>query len=199
VGTKSLTEHILVSLEGNVADEESVRLWVLRVTERLSTLIGTLLWCGVVTGSREVNVGLTTVNESTLLGLESGSGISRVGKLDVTEPLRASRVSVADNASTSDLTELFKLAEEPLIIDIPAQVTDKQVVGSSILSTGRGLGLSLLGWGNLCIICLALLGWGSLLLLRRVFRGVRVRVILSSLGCFGVLGVVRVGCLLSNS
>mgnify|MGYP001596329099 FL=1 len=170
---ESLAEHVLVGLEGDVADEKGVGLWVLGITVGLGASVGAVLWCGVVTGSREVNVGLATVDESTLLGLEGSGGIGGVGELNVTETLGATRLAVGDDASASDLTELLKLAVQPLVINVPAQVTNEQVLGSGILD----LSLGLLGGGLLLfVIGLALLGWGGLLgaLLFRVVRVIRV-------------------------
>jgi hypothetical protein len=174
VDTESLAEHVLVGLERDVTDEKGVGLWVLGVTVGLGAGVGAVLWCGVVTGSGEVNVGLATIDESTLLGLEGSGGIGRVGELNVTETLGAARLAVGDDASASDLSELLKLAVQPLVINVPAQVTNEQVLGSGILD----LSLGLLGGGLLLlIISLALLGWGGLL---------------GALLLLGVVGVVRV-------
>lgn len=173
VSTESLTKSVLVSLEGDVANEQSIRLWILGITELLSTLVGLLTWCGVVTGGGEVNIGLATINKSSLLSLESRCGISRVGELDVAETLGATRLSVADDTGTSDLSELLEFAVKPLIVNIPAQITNEQVLGTGI-SDLRGLFLGLLrgSWGLL--LSLALLGWSL------------------SLGCIGVIRVLLV-------
>jgi hypothetical protein len=174
VGTESLAEHVLVGLERDVADEKGVGLWVLGITVGLGAGVGAVLWCGVVTGSGEVNIGLATIDESTLLGLEGSGGIGGVGELNVTETLGAARLTVGDDTSAGDLTELFELAVQPLVVNVPAQVTNEQVLGSGILD----LSLGLLGGGLLLLIIgLALLGWGGLLgalLLLRVVRVIRV-------------------------
>jgi hypothetical protein len=186
VGTEGLTKSVLVNLEGDVTDEEGVGLWVLGVTVLLGTLGGTLTWSGVVTRSGEVNVGLTTVDESTLLGLESLGGVGGVGELNVTETLGAASGLVADDTSTGDLTELLKLAVQPLVINVPAQVTNEQVLGTSVLASSWSLGLGLLGSWLLIIISLTLLRWSLLTGLR---VGVRVgvgRVLLRLLSSIGV-------------
>ena len=74
--TESLTNNVLIGIEGKVTEEEGVGRWVLGITELSSAVVSTLSWCGGITGSGEVNVGLTTINESTLLGSKSGSSIT---------------------------------------------------------------------------------------------------------------------------
>jgi hypothetical protein len=169
---ESLAEDVLVGLEGDVTDEKGVGLWVLGVTELGSTLGGALPWRSVVTWSREVDVGLAAIDQSTLLGGKSLGGIGSVGKLDVTETLGAARLTVRDDAGASDLTELLELAVQPLVIDVPGQVADEEVLWAIL---GSGLSLGLLGGGLLLVIGLALLAW--LLLLGRLLLGIgRVRV-----------------------
>lgn len=198
VGTESLAEHILIGLERNVADEKGVGFGVLGVTVGLGAGIGTLLWRGVVTWCREVDIGLTTINQCTLLGLESGSGVGRVGKLDVSEALGAARLAVRDDTSASDLTKLLKLAVQPLVINVPAKVANEQVLGASVLSSS----LVLLDRDLLLVISLTLLGRSSLLGALLFLRLIRViGVGRSSLGLL-LLGLalrrvgIRIGLLL---
>lgn len=176
MGTESLAEHILVGLEGNVADEEGVGLWVLLVTVGLGAGVGTLSWSSVVAWGGEVDVGLTTIDQSTLLGSKCLRGIGRVGEFNVTEALGAAGLAVRDDAGTGDLTELLKLAVQPLVINVPGKVTDEEVLGTSI---GGSLSLDLLDGGLLLLVIgLALLGWSGLLsagLLRIGAVGIRVR------------------------
>lgn len=160
VSTESLADDILVGLERDVTNEESVGLWVLLVTVGLGASVGAVLWCSVVAWGREVNVGLTSIDKSTLLGGQSLSGIGGVGELNVTETLGAAGVAVRDDTGAGDLTELLELAVQPLVINVPAQVTNEKVLGASVLNS---VGLDLLGGGLLLIISLALLGWSSLL------------------------------------
>jgi hypothetical protein len=111
-----------------------------------------------------------------LLGLR---GISSVGELDVTETLSTASLTVSDDTAANDLTEALELAAEPVLIDVPAHVTNEEVLDT--LLSGGLFSLGLLDSGGSCLLSLALLG-GSLLALgsRRVV-GV------------GVRGVVRVG------
>jgi len=166
MGTEGLTNSILVSIEGKVAKEEGIRRRVLIVAILLSTALSTLPWCGIVTWSRKVNIGLTTINERTLLGLESCGGIGRVGKLNVSETLGTTSGLVADDTSARDLSEFLELTVQPLVVNVPAQVTHKQILGTSILTT---LSLRLLcGSDGLLVVSLALLGWVFGLALRGV-------------------------------
>lgn len=163
--TESLTNGVLVSIERKVTEEESVGRRVLGISKGSSTVVGALFWCSVVAGGREVNVGLTTVNESTLLGLQGSGGVSRVLELDVSETLGASTLSVGDDTGASDGTKLLEFLEQPLVVNVPAQVTNEQVLGSSVLSSSWGSSLGLLcGWLAV-LFGLALLGWCGLSLL----------------------------------
>jgi hypothetical protein len=152
-----LANNIFGGLKREIANEEGISRGVLGVTILLSSALCAVLWCGLVTRSGEVDIGLTTINERTLLGSESGSSRCRAGELDVSETLGAARVSVGQDIGTCDLTELLELSHKPLIVDVPAEVTDKQVLGSSVFDFCLGLGL-LCGLNGL-ILGLALLVW----------------------------------------
>merc|ERR1712098_1006388 len=78
--TESLTDSVLISIEGQVAQEESVGGRVLGVAICLSTALSAVSWWCIRTRSGEVNIGLATINHATLLGLKSGSGRSRAGE-----------------------------------------------------------------------------------------------------------------------
>lgn len=85
---EEVTEGILGSAEGQVANEQSVTLGAGLITEvagtSLSTVTATLLVLGL-TSSSVVQVDGTAVNLGALLGLEGLGGISGVGVLDVAE------------------------------------------------------------------------------------------------------------------
>ena len=161
VSTECLANSVLISLEGQVAQEEGVGRRVGAVTVLSGTTLSLVLGGGVVTRSGEVNICLTTIDQCTLLGLQSSGGISRVGKLNVTETLGSATLTVRDDTSSSDLTEALELLQQPLVINVPAQVADEQVLCAIILNS-VDLGL-LCDWLGL-ILGLALLGWGSFLL-----------------------------------
>jgi hypothetical protein len=141
MGAKCLANHVLVSLEGKVANKESIRRWVLGVTELLRTVVGTVLWCGVVTGSSKVDVGDTAIDLTVLLGGKSFSCISSVGELNISETLGAAGLPVSHDTSAGKLTELLELAVQPLVINVPAQVTDKQVLDTFARAVSFDLGL----------------------------------------------------------
>ena len=89
-------------------------------------------------------------------------------------PLGAASLTVSDDPAANDLTEALELAAKPVLVDVPAQVADEQVLDALLLATLLSLGLLDDGLGNL--LSLALLG-GSLCLV--------------ALGVVG--GIVRVG------
>jgi hypothetical protein len=69
-------------------------------------------------------------------------------------PFSTTSLTVGDDAAASDLTEVLELALKPILINVPAEVTDEQILDSlaSILSLvllhgwlGLGLSLALLG------------------------------------------------------
>ena len=102
-----------------------------------------------------------------------------IRKLDKAEALGAAGLTVADDTAAGDVSEVLELTAEPVLIDVPAHVTNEEVLDT--LLSGGLFSLGLLDSGGSCLLSLALLG-GSLLALgsRRVV-GV------------GVRGVVRVG------
>jgi hypothetical protein len=99
VFTESLADHVLVGTEREVTKEQSVGRSVLGVAVLRSTVVGTVLWCGVIARSREVDIGLTTVDLNSLLGLKSGCGALRVVKLNISESLGSASCLVGNNTS----------------------------------------------------------------------------------------------------
>lgn len=90
-------------------------------------------------------------------------------------PARAAALTIGHNTAASKLTELGELTLEPILINVPRQVTNEQVGGSTL----RGLlGLGLLSRGSRLLISLALLGslGGILAILGLRLRAVRVRI-----------------------
>lgn len=73
-------------------------------------------------------------------------------------PTGASRLTVGDNTAAGELTEGLELAAEPVLVNVPGQVTNEQVGGSTL---GGGLGLGLLGGSDGLLLSLALLGGDS--------------------------------------
>lgn len=70
-------------------------------------------------------------------------------------PTGATGLTVSDDAAASELTELGELALEPLLVNVPGQVTDEQVGGGTL---GDILSLGLLSRSDGLLLGLALLG-----------------------------------------
>lgn len=132
----------------------------------LSTAVGLVFWTIVGSWGREVDIGLATINVLILLGSKGSSSGGRAGELNVSESLGASTLTIGDDVCTGDLSELLELTVQPLVIDVPAQVTNEQVLASIVID---GLGLGLLGGCDGLVFGLALLGW-SFSLSGRVIR-----------------------------
>jgi hypothetical protein len=181
--SEDLLDALVAALEGDVAEEEGVagRATLVAVLVATGTGVGLLL-----AGSAEVDVQLATV-ELELVHLLLGLGsIGSVGELNVTEtikvsegsrimrsgdiPLGAAGLTVSDDTAANDLTEALELATEPVFIDVPAHVTNEEVLDA--LFSGGLLGLGLLNDGLGNFLSLALLG-GSLFF---VAVGIGVRV-----------------------
>lgn len=171
MGTEGLTNHVLISTERKVTKEQGIRRRVGGVAELSSTVVGTLLWGIVVTRGGEVDIGLTSIDQCALLGLESSGAVGGVVEIDISEALGATSCLVRDDTSARDLSELLELTVQPLIINVPAQVTDKQVGGSGLSDS---LDLRLLCGGSGVFLSLALLGWCFFLIFARVLRIVGV-------------------------
>ena len=137
--SESFANHILVGSERKVTEEERIRWRILGVAEFLSTFVGAFLRGVVVARSGEVNVGLTTVNHGAFLGLESSGAVGGFVEVNISKALGATALLVCDDTSARNLSKFLELTVEPLIIDVPAQVANKQVCGS-VLSNSLNLG-----------------------------------------------------------
>lgn len=174
LGTEDLVESILSGAEGKVTNEESVALGAGGVTEGASTVLGAVsTGLGSGAGSSVVKVDGTAIEVGTLLGVHGLNGIGSVDELNVSETAGAAGLTVGDNAATGELTELGELTLEPLLIDVPGQVTDEEVGGGTL---GDLSGLGLLGDGLGLVISLALLGRLAVLRVGVRVRAVGVRV-----------------------
>lgn len=90
-------------------------------------------------------------------------------------PSRTTRLLIHFDHSTLNLAVARKFTMEPVIIDIPGQLTNKQVLLVLVIALSTGLGLLRSGCGDL--LCLALLGRRLCLALTVRIRGVvRARV-----------------------
>jgi hypothetical protein len=162
--SEDLLDRVVGAVEGQVAEEEGVGGSAALVT----VLGGTVVLGGLLAGSAEVDVQVATI-KLRLVHLFLGSGsLSSSGELDVSETLGATGLTVGDDTAAGDVTEPLELAAEPVLIDVPAQATNEQILDS--LGNGS-LDLCLLDDGLGSLLGLALLG-RSLLLARCVRVGV---------------------------
>ena len=163
MGPECLANNVLVGIKGQVTYEESVGRRVARITILLGAIVCTILWRSVGARRREVNVGDTAIDLSTLLSIKGSGRISRVGKLDISEALRTAGLLVSHDTGADKLTKFLKLAVQPLVVDVPAQVANEEVLDSSVF-----VDFGFLGRRSELLFSLALLGW----LLRLLFAGV---------------------------
>lgn len=195
---KLLSDDVLGRFKGHVADEERVALRAGRVSKRLRTVVRLVLEVVPVAGrlgGGEVDVGLTVVDQRTLLGLEGSGRIRSVDKLDVAKagwsqsgesnnteeerschsPLGTAGGPIADDPGAAELAKLLELTSQPLLVDVPAEIANEEVLDTVTLTAGL-LGLRLLGAGSGGVVGLALLGHGLLfgLILAAVIRIGRV-------------------------
>jgi hypothetical protein len=172
--SKESANSVLVNVEGEVSNEESVGLGANVVTVPLSAVRSASLRSRVGRLSvGVVEVDLATLNLLALHGLvRLGAGLV-VGKVDVAEALAAARVAVVDDTSAGQTLEVGEGSLEDFVIDGPGQRTREES------SRSVGIGLGLLGDGLLGVLSLALLrGSLGLLLVRVGVGGVAVFIVL---------------------
>jgi hypothetical protein len=175
-----LGDGVLVSIEGDVADEEGGGRSVGGVTVAGGAVVA--LVAGSIIGARgaEVEAELTSVKLGAVLGLEGLLCALRVRELDVSETLATAGVAIGDDPHASELTKLLEFAGEPLLIDVPADVANEEVAGGGRLVNG---------------ISLALLGgvlWLGLGLALLVLNGLWLLFLITVARVVGIVGVVRV-------
>lgn len=173
---EELSDGVLVNVERQVADEESVALRADGIAVLLSAVGSTGLRSGIVGASVGiVKVDGTATNILTLHGLVSlGSGLG-ILKVDITETTAAASSLLSNDTSTNKAIERLESLVQGIVIDAPGQAASEEG-GSSV-----AVDLGLLGRGIILVVSLALLGSGGILLLliRRVIavllRVARVR------------------------
>jgi hypothetical protein len=169
VFSESVVQRVFVGGEGHVADPQGGAWRVLLVTELLGSLLRVLR--GRSSGS-VVDVDRSTVN-LLAVQLDSLGGSLEFGKLDVTESTGSVLFSVHHDSHADDLTTFLELGLEPVVVDVPRERTDKDVLGRFLvtlfgvgLGDGTVLGLCLLGRGGSLLAGLSLaVGSGGLFLL----------------------------------
>lgn len=181
-------DSVLVGVERQVTDEQSLGLGANGVTVLLGAVLGTSLVVAVAGGllAREVDVHGAASEVLSLGGLESGGSGLRVAEVDVAEATAAASLLVGDDAGTGQVGELLEGLVEGVVIDSPGKGANEEGralvgdVGAGLLARDDGViqGLALLG--GLLGLGLSLRGFlrvGVLLLLigvRRVRVGVGV-------------------------
>lgn len=157
---EELSDGVLVNVERQVADEESVALRADGIAVLLSTIGSTGLRSGIVgAGVGIVKVDGTATNILTLHGLVSlGSGLS-ILEVDITETTAAASGLLSNDTSTNKAVERLESLVQGIVIDAPGQAAGEEG-GSSV-----AVDLGLLGRGINLVVSLALLGSGGILLL----------------------------------
>lgn len=183
-------DGLLVHVEGQIAHKEGIALGAQLVVEFLGAIVGTIGWVVGRLARAKVQSHVATVEEATLLLLESSLRVLRAVEVDVTET--SGTAVLGDDTSASETLAVLELLVEEIVIDIPAEVASEKggALGRSIFSLG------LLGKSLALIISLALLGGSLGLLLSRLRLGlvrVAVRVGARAGIGIGVIAAVRVG------
>lgn len=187
-------DGVLVDVEGEVADEESVGLGAQGITVGLSAVIGTLTGVGLGgTSIGVVKVQGTTVNLLALHGLV-GSDASLGGtEVNVAEATAAASVLVHDDTSANKAIEVLESLPQSVVVNTPAEAASEESGGLSLGLLGSlidlSIGLALLG-GSLGGLGLGLsLIRGLLIGILLLVRVRRVRVGVSLLGLIRVIAV----------
>jgi hypothetical protein len=158
---ESLLDDLVGAVEGEVTKEEGVagsRALVTELVGAVESLVG-----GLLAGSGEVDIegtAIELVSHHLLLG---GGSSGSIVELDVAEALGAASLAVTDDTAADDVAEALKLAAEPVLIDVPAQAANEEVL-DALGGGGSLLGLGLLDGGLGSLLSLALLGRGLLLI-----------------------------------
>lgn len=164
---KDAKEIVSVSVEGQVADEQSVS-GLGELVAVLRRSVSLLLLGGLSNVGRDIESNGSAVNLLVLELLDTLLGVSTRGKVDVSETLGSTSGLLGDDSSGNGAS-ISKLLGEPVVVNVPRQTANEDglelgLTGSLGLSGRLGLGLGL----DLSL----LLG----LLVVRVRVGVRTRV-----------------------
>lgn len=164
---EDLLDALVGAVERKVTEEQGVAGSATLVTVLVGTIIG-LASVRLLAGGAEVDVQLAAIELVLVhLGL-SLRGISNLSELNVSEALGATSLAVGDDTASDDFAEALELAAEPILVNVPAHVANKEVLNT--LSSSRGLSLGLLDGGLSGGLGLALLRRGLLLVAVRVGR-----------------------------
>jgi hypothetical protein len=163
-------DGVLVGVEGQVADEESVALRADDIAVLLGAISGTGVGGAIGAGlGSEVETHVTALEESTGLLVEGLLGSLAVLEVDVAEAAGPASLLVRDDASADNRRAALELLVQGIVIDAPAEVANPKG-GALVGSLAVGNSLCLLGLGGIVRLLLGLpllgglLGGGRLLL-----------------------------------
>lgn len=161
-------DGVLINVEGQVTDKDGLTLWAHLIVELLRAIVGAVLEVVLGLGAGQVDSHVATIEVATLLGLHGSLGVGSGVEVDVAESTGTAVILASDDAGVGAAGGALELGEQEGVVDLPAQVANKQS-RALLLSI---LGLVLLGRGLGLIVSLALLGRSLGLLLGGL--GVRV-------------------------
>ena len=151
VVTEGLVDLVLVQAVRQTSNVEGVGNGGKGVTVSLGSLVS---GGGSGTGLRVVDSNLSAVEVGAVL-LNSGGGSLEGGEGNETESSGSVGVGVHHDLGGGDLTARLELGSQPVVIDVPRQLTNEDGQSRLVLAVVLG-GLSLLGWGSLLLVGLSL-------------------------------------------
>jgi hypothetical protein len=135
VVTESLVDGVLGEVERETTEPEGGGGLGFFVSESLGTLLRVGGTNGSIVDLDRSAINLLAVELESLLGLLEGA------KLYVTETTRSLRLAIDDDTSRDDGSAAGKLGCEPVIVNVPRQLSDEHLVGRLLLALGGDLGL----------------------------------------------------------
>lgn len=124
--TEEVADSILLSVEGQVTDEQSLALGAESVTVTLGTVGGAVTGLGLGRlGVGVVEVEGTTVNLLALHSLVGLGGRLGVAKIDVAETTAAASVLIGDDTGADKVAEGLESLKQTIVINTPAEGASK--------------------------------------------------------------------------
>lgn len=139
VGRKQLVHRVLVCREGQVADEKGVGRLGLLVAESVCPSV-VLLLVRVVPARGNVDLDGTPVDFLSVDLVHGLLGSFGGGKVDETESLGSVVLVVPLDTSVGHFANTLEFGLEPVVVDVPRELTDKDGAGRAGGGGGGGLG-----------------------------------------------------------
>ena len=152
VVTESLVDLVLVQRVGKTTDVKGLGDGGEGVTVSLGTLVSGR---GSGTGLRVVDSDVSAIDLGTVL-LNSGGGALERSERDETETSGSVGVGVHHDLGGGDLTTRLELGRQPVVVNVPGELTNEDGQCWLVLAVVLGRGLGLLGWGSLLLVGLSL-------------------------------------------